>query len=92
MTRPPQPEPYPGDPGTTAVPVGPKPFRMDFKDYLDRPLVGVVHLTDSRDETVEIPVVDGVLQVVLEPGEYRLVAVLVDPDERPVYRMERVSL
>jgi hypothetical protein len=93
VTRPPQPQPYPGDDGATPVPeTGGGHLVLAYFDVLDRPMVGVVHLMNSRDETIEIDVVDGRVAVELPRGLYRVVASLYDADNRPAYRTETVLL
>jgi hypothetical protein len=93
VTRPPQPQPYPGEGGAPAVPeTGTGHLVLAYYDALDRPMVGVVHLMNSRDETIELDVVEGRVVAELPRGIYRVVASLFDVDNRPAYRTEMVIL
>lgn len=84
MTRPEQPQPYPGDvlgalPGTVR-------WRKEYRDALGRPLAGTVTLTGkTRADHGELTVlpapvpqslVDGVLEVDLPPDTYLFTAQL----------------
>lgn len=93
MTRPPQPQPYPGDEGyARVVPTGPARLYREFKDLRGRPLVGVAHVRNERYQSVDLDVEDGVLDAELPQGQYRLLAVLTDPDGKYHYATEDVTL
>jgi hypothetical protein len=87
MTRPPQPEPYPGDipPRAQARP-GWAVLRREYLDALGRPMTGDVSIisrtravvgdTIIPASSVRRPVVAGVLEVELPPNTYELKAQL----------------
>lgn len=84
MTRPEQPQPYPGDlivslPGTVH-------YRREYRDALGRPMRGRVTITGAarseHDGVVTLPapvvvdVADGILDVDLPPDTYTITAAL----------------
>ncbi len=81
MTRPEQPQPYPGD--LIATVPGAVRHRRQYRDPLGRPMTGSVTLT-GRATTgdgyvpapVTVAVLDGVLEVELPPDTYDAVATL----------------
>lgn len=91
MTRPAQPQPYPGDVGAEPV-VRVSRFERVFEDPLGRPLSGDVYLRNQYDEPFPAEIVGGRLSLDLPAGSYSLVAVLRDPDGKAFYRNERFVL
>jgi hypothetical protein len=91
MTRPPQPLPYPGDPGTAALP-GQVRYRRRYTDALGRAMSGHVAIVNRGRiatpdgsgvvpaSSVRVDVVDGWLDVPLSPGAYLLKAQLTTRD------------
>lgn len=89
MTRPPQPQPYPGDPETVLP--GRVRLRKPYADALGRPMTGVVTVINrtrlvAPDGTVvpassvRVDIPDGWLDVYLLPGVYQLKAQLTTRD------------
>ena len=83
---------YPGDP----VPGGTeqRPFiHLELRDGLGRPLSGEAYIRDVvTDESLTVPVEDGVLHTQVELGTYRVLAVLRDAEGKVYYRQERVTV
>jgi hypothetical protein len=100
MTRPEQPQPYPGD-LVVAVP-GAVPYRRIYRDAIGRPLTGKVTLTGKTRHTVdglvvvpapvEVELVDGALAVDLPPDDYDLAAELRTADGRRVTDADTVTV
>ena len=89
-----QPMPYPGDLDPDGKTLGGS-LRREYRDILGRPLSGVanIYLSDVSATPVQVPVVDGVLDVNLMPGKYRLVAEVSPPGSSVVrYYDEEVVL
>lgn len=86
MTRPEQPQPYPGDNVTAVSIVGAVHHQRTYRDPLGRPMTGTATFTgQTRTQSgdavtlpapVKVPVVDGLLQADLPPDTYRVTVAL----------------
>lgn len=98
MTRPQAPRPYPGDAG--AQPARPlavtqqtrPPHRREYKDALGRPMNGYASIRAQDDSTIRVPIVDGVLEVELAPGRYRIIAEVAPDDGQVQYITTMTSI
>lgn len=91
MTRPEQPQAYPGDLPPAARP--PEPYRHEFRDALDAPLSGQLRLRDILDRSVAVVVENGILTLPASTrGVYRLVGVLRNPAGDFTHVSEVISL
>jgi hypothetical protein len=92
------PQPYPGDvlpARRDAAPasVGNRArLYREYRDALGGPLAGTVHLRDSDDRSFPVDVTDGVLNLELLRGSYRLVAALHDAGGHYYYSSETVTV
>jgi hypothetical protein len=90
------PQPYPGDVlparrnATPASTIRRSRLLREYKGVLGDPLSGTVHLRDSADRPYPVEVTDGVLDVELVPGVYRLVSVMHDAGGQHYYNSETV--
>lgn len=84
---------YPGDLPASQRAAARPPFRRVFLDSLGRPLAGQVTFRPSRGVgSVTVPLVDGVLQVQLTPGQYRMVGTLKTVDGAFTYAADDVNV
>lgn len=90
MTRPAQPRDY--GPQATQQPVRRQTVRREYRDALGRPLVGQAIIRNEADFSFRVAITNGVLEVELLPGTYRIMTALAAPGATPVNQAETVKV
>jgi len=99
VTRPEQPVEYgarpsaqPADYGTTQPAAAKQTIRREYRDALGRVLVGYAIIRNERDFSFRVEIPNGVLNLDLAPGSYRIMTTLAALGEVPHNQAETVTV